>query len=1380
GVYAGAGLNTYTYLLSNLIPNGLGQSLDSLEVLIGNDKDFLTTRVSYKLNLSGPSVSIQTACSTSLVAVHIACQSLLNGECDMALAGGVSIKVPQKSGYFYQEGGIVSPDGHCRAFDANARGTVFGSGVGVVVLKRLEDAINDGDSIQAVIRGSAISNDGSLKVGYTAPSIDGQVKVVAEALAVAEVEAETITYVETHGTGTHLGDPIEIAALQKVFGASTQKQGFCAIGSVKTNIGHLVATAGVASLIKTVLALKHKLLPPSLHFQQPNPQIDFANSPFYVNTKLREWNIGKTSRRAGVSSIGIGGTNAHVVLEEAPSTGASEPSRPWQLLVLSAKTSSALESTTANLAKYLKQHPDLNLADVAYTLKVGRKAFSHRRILVCHDLDDAVRALEVADSKRVFTYLQESGDRPVVFMFPGQGSQYVNMAREIYQSEPTFQKQVERCCELLQPHLGIDLRQVLYPSEQETEVARQQLEQTSLTQPALFVIEYALAKLWIEWGIRPVAMIGHSVGEYVAACLSGVFSLEDALGLVAKRGQLMQQLPRGSMLSVALAAEELQPMLDQNLSLAASNGPSLCVVAGSVDAVAQLECLLTKKAVDFRRLHTSHAFHSQMMEAILAPFTNQVKKIKLHTPQIPYISNVTGTWITAETATNPSYWAKHLRQTVRFAEGIQELLKQPERILLEVGPGLTLTALAKQNSSEPGQIVLSSLRHPKDPQSDVEFLLNAAGRLWLTGDQLDGAGFYASSCELRRHRIPLPTYPFERQRYWIDPPRQEYRVEIQQTSQQMDSLVSSNEVSATLKVVEPIPLTRQTHLRPPLGNDYIAPRNEIEQTLANIWQEILGIELVGIHDNFFDLGGDSILNTQIISRGNEAGIQLTPKQLFEHQTIAELAAVASQIQVEQNLVTGPIPLTPIQHWFFEQNLPDPNYWNQAIVLEVQQDLDYTLLKQVAQKLLVHHDALRLQFVCKDADWQQINVEPNEVVPFTRVDLSPLTETEQDLAIEAAAAEQQAKLNLSEGSLMRVAFFDLGKQRPNRLLIVIHQLAVDGMSWRILLEDFQTAYQQLSQGEEIQLPLKTTSFKKWSERLIEKAQSAELQQELDYWLAKLRSGVPCLPKDYSGEANSAILVRTVSVRLSVEETSSLLQEVSTAYRTQIHEVLLAALVQVFVQWREVRSLLVDLKGHGREEIFEDVDLSRTVGDFTSIFPVLLNLDEAFTPGDALKSIKEQLRQVSKRGIGYGILRYLSTDITIVEQLRVLPQSEVSFNYLGQFEQILPESSLLKLTLPLRGPDCTLQGSHRYLLEINGMIAGGQLYLDWTYSEDVYRRTTIESLAQKFIEVLRAIISHCQSPDAGGYTPSDFLAPKMSQNDLNKLIATISQSEVRQAK
>lgn len=763
-----AGMSRSTYFSNNLMSNpGFLEEIGGYQAVLSNDRDYLTTRVSYKLNLKGPSYDVQTACSTSLVAVQIAYESLLSFQSDLALAGGVSIGFPQKSGYLYKEGMILSPDGHCRPFDSKARGIVSGEGVGIVVLKRLSDALADGDSIHAVIRGAAINNDGSSKVGFTAPSVDGQAEVIVMAQTMAGVAPETIGYIEAHGTGTELGDPIEVAALTQAFRASTDRKQFCAIGSVKSNFGHLDVTAGVAGLIKTVLALERKTIPPSLHFDEPNPKIDFQGSPFFVPTKAIPWNRAGALRRAGVSSFGMGGTNVHVVVEEAPTPVDSKSNRRSQLILLSAKSSSALEAATKNLATALEKHPEVDFQDVAYTLQVGRKRFKHRGMLVSEGREDALKALGPRDRTRLITAVEDHADRPVVFMFSGQGSQYVNMALELYQVEASFREEVDHLCSLLKPHLGLDLRELLFPPKEQSAAATQQLTQTRFAQAALFVVEYALARLWMAWGVRPSAMIGHSIGEYVAACLAGVFSVEDGLGLVAERGALMQSMPAGSMLAVPMSENEVRPLLNSSVSLAAVNGPQLCVVSGPTPAVEAFHARLTQAGKPCTPLHTSHAFHSEMMEPILERFAHRVAGVKRNPPQSPFISNLTGTWITGIEATDPHYWAKHLRNTVRFSKGIQELLDDPDRVLLEVGPGTTLCSLARQQAKPPVRhLVLPSLRHPQEQRPDLAFLFNTLGRLWMSGVSVDWAGFNARE---RHRRIPLPTYPFERQRFWIEP-----------------------------------------------------------------------------------------------------------------------------------------------------------------------------------------------------------------------------------------------------------------------------------------------------------------------------------------------------------------------------------------------------------------------------------------------------------------------------------------------------------------------------------------------------------------------------------------------------------------------------------
>lgn len=773
-VYGGAAMNSY---LLNLYNNAtIRQTVDPYQIFLASDKDFLTTRVSYKLNLSGPSLDIQTACSTSLVSVHVACQSLLGGECDVALAGGVAVSQP--TGYLYQEGGIYSPDGHCRAFDAAAQGTVSGSGVGIVVLKRLEDAIADRDTIHAVIKGSAINNDGSKKVSYTAPSIAAQTSVIRAAQQIADVQPDSISYVETHGTGTAMGDPIEIAALSQVFQAQTSSKQYCAIASLKPNIGHLDTAAGIASLIKTVLAIKHQQIPPSLHFQTPNPQINFEQSPFYVNTQLSDWH---GIRRAGVSSFGIGGTNTHVILESAPELvqtsiaspdqSATQVSTIPQLLLLSAKSKTALDQASQNLLNHLQQHPHLNLSDVAHTLQVGRRGFSHRRLLTCRTVEEAIVQLKQSTQP----YHNATTPPAIAFLFPGQGSQYINMARHLYETNSNFRQTIDHCS----THLKLYLPDILYPSQP---VVTSSLTATSLAQPALFIIEYALAQLWISWGVQPDVMIGHSIGEYVAACLAGVFSLEDALKLVALRGEQMQQQPAGSMLSVSLSEVELQPWLGSEITLSVHNTPQLCVVSGTEAAIAKLKQDLTAANINCQLLHTSHAFHSPLMADVQAPLMDALRSIQLAPPTIPFVSNVTGTWITVEQATDPRYWIEHLMRPVRFTEGLTTLLQNPHSVLLEVGPGQTLITMAKQVSPDTPMIASlpsaqaianatlsssSQMSEPSQAQTLEQLtLINAVGQLWLQGATIRWSVYQGDAPPAQR--IPLPTYPFERQRYWID------------------------------------------------------------------------------------------------------------------------------------------------------------------------------------------------------------------------------------------------------------------------------------------------------------------------------------------------------------------------------------------------------------------------------------------------------------------------------------------------------------------------------------------------------------------------------------------------------------------------------------
>ncbi|RKH28703.1 acyltransferase domain-containing protein [Corallococcus sp. CA041A] len=761
-VYASVSLSSYLLRALMRQPD-LMDAAGSFGVMLANDKDYVATRVSHRLGLRGPSATVQTACSSSLVALHLACQSLLSGESDMALAGGSSVSFPQTAGYLYQEGMIFSPDGYCRAFDSKANGTVRGAGAAVVVLKRLSDALKDGDTIHGVLLGTAVNNDGAGKVGFTAPSVEGQAAVIAEALAISGVTPDDIQYVEAHATGTPLGDPIEVAALNQAFGGKETGQKRVALGSLKAAIGHLDAAAGIAGVVKTVLAMEHGEIPASPHFQQANPVIDFDAGPFFVPSQPRPWTSANGPRRAGVSAFGIGGTNTHVILEEAPKTAAPAPSRrAWHVLPLSARTPAALDAATERLAAHLDANPNVSLADVAYTLQVGRHAHEHRRAVVVKDVADAKAALR--DARRLLGGSGTNTRRPVVFLFSGQGSQYVDMGRGLYEQEPAFRTEVDACAEKLKPHLGLDLRTVLYPPADGREKATEQLKQTSLTQPALFVIEYALAKLWASWGVTPQAMVGHSIGEYVAACLSGVFSLDDALALVATRGRLMQSLPSGSMLSVRMTPEALAPLMDARISVAAVNAPGFTVVAGPTDAVDALQAKLEAQKVEVSRLHTSHAFHSHMMDPIVEEFRQAVAKVARKEPKDLYLSNVTGTWVTREDAVSPAYWARHLRDAVRFQDSATLLLNDPEHVFLEVGPGNALATLVRRNAPEGTfPAILSTLPAPRDAQQDaLTHATDAFAKLWLAGAKSTAGRAYKGEA---RRRIPLPAYPFQRERY---------------------------------------------------------------------------------------------------------------------------------------------------------------------------------------------------------------------------------------------------------------------------------------------------------------------------------------------------------------------------------------------------------------------------------------------------------------------------------------------------------------------------------------------------------------------------------------------------------------------------------------
>ncbi|HMU14311.1 MAG TPA: amino acid adenylation domain-containing protein [Flavobacteriales bacterium] len=856
GVYAGMGNNTY--FTRNVIGHPeLIEQVGDFAVMTANEKDYIATRLAFEFDLRGPALSIHTACSTSLVAIAQAFKALRDGECDMALAGGIAITAPINSGIVYNEGGMYSPDGSTRTFDAQGKGTSFSDGVGILVLKRLDDAVRDRDHIYATIKGAALNNDGSDKASFTAPSVRGQAEVIAMAQADASVSPEQITYVEAHGTATPLGDPIEVEALTLAFGGKKDGQ-HCSIGSIKSNIGHLTAAAGAAGVIKTALALQQEKIPASIGFEKPNPAIDFANSPFRVAQDNTAWPRTGTPRMAGVSSFGVGGTNAHVIMAEPPVMAASSASRSKQLLMLSAKTKTSLDAMTDNLRAWLEAHPEASLADAAYTLQIGRRHFKHRRLIVGGSPGEVIEAIANKDANLIGTRELHEAAPGVVFMFPGQGSQYVNMGRDLCASEPVFKQHFDRCCELFSKEFGTDLKAIIFPKAGEEEKAAEQLKQTIYTQASLFTMHYSLAKLWMHWGITPDAMMGHSIGEFAAACLAGVFSLEDAVKLVANRGRMMQELPGGSMLSVRAAEEDVAKKLPSGCSIAANNGPQLCVASGPHEAIAKLQADLEKDGITCKLLVTSHAFHSPMMDAMVAPYRKVVESVKLSAPRIPIVSTVTAEWLKDDEATSPKYWSDHLRATVRFAQAVKFAWGDADRVMLEVGPRTTATTLARQQSSDnKKQAAVPSLGDSAGNGNELTQLLKAVGGLWQSGVLINWEKFYEGE---ERKRISLPTYAFERIRHWVDP---------------VAMVADGGRAVASTSIEAPVPNS---------GDADLTPKEALIAQIKHLLEESSGLELAEAsnEETFLEMGLDSLFLTQVAtSLSKKFGVKISFRQLNE-------------------------------------------------------------------------------------------------------------------------------------------------------------------------------------------------------------------------------------------------------------------------------------------------------------------------------------------------------------------------------------------------------------------------------------------------------------------------------------------------------------------
>jgi amino acid adenylation domain-containing protein len=1333
GVFAGASMNTY--LFTNLLSNrGLVENLGFFPTLIANDNDFVPTRVSYKFNLRGPSINVQTACSTSLVAVCMAVQNLLGYRCDVALAGGVSITFPARRGQYHLAGGILSNDGHCRAFSAEASGTVLGDGAGVVVLKRLSEAIAAGDNICAVIRGTAINNDGSVKIGYTAPSSDGQAEAIALAHAEAGFAPETVSYIEAHGTGTPLGDPIEVEGLVKAFGLKGERGQFCGIGSVKTNIGHLDITAGIAGLIKTVLAMQARELPPSLHFATPNPKIDFAHSPFYVVNTARPWPRGATPRRAGVSSFGIGGTNAHVALEEAPVLPPSAPGRKLQLLTLSARSAEALNTATTNLAAHLEANPTLNLADVASTLQTGRKSFVHRRVVVAQDCPDAANRLR--DMSLASSGQSAETAPPVVFMFPGQGVQHAGMAQGLYEAEPIFRQSVDECCRILAPRLGLDFRTLLFPAAAHKEIAAQRLNETSITQPALFVIEYALAQLWLHWGVTPRALAGHSLGEYVAACLAGVFSLEDALMLVATRAALMQAQPRGSMLAVRLSEREALPFATGPVALAAVNAPELCVLAGPIPAIAALEQSLAARGIGAKKLLTSHAFHSPMMEPVLAPFVAALRRVTFQAPKIPILSNVTGTWLTDAEATDPSYWASHLRQTVRFADNVARLLQEMQPVLLEVGPGQALTTLARQHPAAAGRITpVCSLGRSPERADDPRTMADALGRLWIAGTPVDWSAWQGDA---RRLRVPLPTYPFERQRHWIEPGKAEDR---QQTTENRES-VAITAPSSDL----PSP---SSDLRPQSSVPY-PPSSDLRGRLATLFQELAGHDFTGANASrsFHELGLDSLLLTQTSFALQERfGAHVTMRQLIENFSSLDKLVAHLEVEgpkskdegrpshqpstVEDRLSPSEtVPLTQAQQeiWYASQMSPVMSAaYNESCTLHLRGVLDASAMRAALGDLARRHESLRSTFPAT-GDQQRIAAEATP--DFIVVDLSDAPAGEQEARLKAALDQTITEnFDLVNGPLWRVRALRLAADH-HALVIAVHHLICDGWSQTVLAYDLAELYSARhdSRAPELPAPARFSDYARHETvRLATEDPTAG-----DYWAGRFADGTPVLelPADRPRPATRTFAAAHSGRKLQ-PETVAAIRRLSAQVDATTFTVLLAGFTTLLHRLSGQDDLVVGVPA--APQVLSG--LKTLVGHCVNLLPIRSQL----AAGQDFAGLLEATRRTTLDGFEHwqhpfaSLLRRLN----LPREANRVPLTNVTFNVSRQRGAL----HFAGLTVEAASNP---KGFVNFDINFNVTETDRDFVVDCNYSTELFEADTIERALDRYEVVLRAAAADTSRP------------------------------------
>jgi amino acid adenylation domain-containing protein len=1318
GVYAGGAMSSY--LLSNILrdPQRMANYFNphfgsSGQIMNGNDISYMSTKTAYYFDLKGPAVYVQTACSTSLVAIAQACQSLYSYDSDVCLAGGVRIYVPQEKGYMYQEGAISSPDGHCRPFDEKAKGTVGGNGVGVVVLKRMEDAIRDNDTIYALVSGWALNNDGSNKVSFAAPSVDGQAEVIMMAQSFAEVSPEEIGYVEAHGTATQLGDPIEMAGLTKAFSAKTNKKQFCGIGSVKSNIGHTDAAAGVASFIKVCLSAYYKKIPPSLHYIKPNPHIDFENSPFYVLNHVKEWTDEKPLI-IGVSSFGIGGTNAHVIVEQPPlpETEAESKSEWPELIVLSAKTEDSLKQQKQNLAEFLKTRTDLNINDVANTLAFGRNHMQNRSFMVASTIEEIV-----SGEKAFIDGKKDCQLSKIAFMFPGQGAQYARMGKDLYQKNKTFRDILDKCFSIFKSETGEDMKAILFADDKKESDRR--LARTELTQPALFIIEYALAKVLEQIDIRPNFFIGHSIGEYAAACLSGVFDLPSALRVVIKRGQLMSKMPSGNMMAVRKDIEKLKAISGSNFEIAADNASEACTISFKTEDTEKVKALLDENKIQYIPLNTSHAFHSATFDPILSEFRDYVNQFNLKNPDLPFISCLTGTYITNEQATSGAYWAQQLRNTVSFHRGIAKIAENEEVIFLEVGPNTHLSSLVRQSKDIINKKQIISTLGKGDDSDEQYKVLAALGNMYNAGFNIN---FEVFSHGINCRKIGLPTYPFEKRRHWID----------------FDFSALSSGDDSSQKGTDKGKLHTDDNIYNRTDIDEKYGPEGINEKIAGIWESLLGSDKIGLDDDFYEIGGHSLLALQILTRmKEELGIKITLKEFLDNPTINKLNAQFGfeSLKPEQNtsiaqtvdISNFPLSYTQRSIWIISKlDVINPAY-NIPFSYKITGELNIDVFEEAINVLFNRHFVIFSTFKEKDGNPvceilpKPINVE---LLDYSK---KPKEKSEKEI-LSFISKDTRKLFDLENGPLYRIF---LSKQSDLCYFFhgTIHHIVFDGWSFSVFFNDLRKIYESLIQNKEPKLEDVKEYYIDFATSLKSADNESIDQTSAKYWIDNLKGCNPKLnfPYDFPRKDSTSGYGEKENIRLPVECTARL-KEIAKKEHATPFAAILSLIGVLFHRYSGENDICIGTHVANRPSS----GLERIFGMFVNTIPIRLQIDDSQKISNLINSTKDVLLE--------SIAHQEFPFEKIVEVLNPERYSNMNPIFQVAVQWITYSTKPLKFVGFSAERVDVSEGISPFDITFNLWENDGQIEGEVEYNIDILKRDTIIRMRNNFIKLVQSAVEN----------------------------------------